>query len=229
MLCEESHHIVRMEAATLVAIIYDSHELSAKNLVKFYNIMSYTVAEDSQSNVRRGALKFWKNVIDFHLLTQGMIDGEFPEVTFSKDSRKIVVLSYSEVKNRVVKVLHQLSETGCLSAIKMTLEDCDNEVRLTATDIVNDLYDLIKKYRIQIFDIENFDVASLEDYSSTFTILEKEINCKFKKRSIFSPDKFVAYVINYFKPKRNDAETSQKTLINTIIKEILCGNSKELT
>lgn len=219
---EEYNHIVRSEAATIAAIIYEHHDLQPELLIKLYDTISYTVTEDTEFIVRQRALQFWKNVINSHLSAQGMIDGAFPEVTFSKETRKIVILNNMEVKKRLVKILHQLSETGCLSALKMALEDSDREVRKVVKDIVNDFYDFLKKYEVNVIDLETPNSANA--LFQIHDLKENEVNCKFRGRNIIFPEIFLDYVTDYFKPNRNTSETSQQPLIAKILNEILCGD-----
>lgn len=186
--------------------------------------MSYSATEDSNPIVRKNALQFWKNVIQSQLTMQGMIDGAFPEVTFSKQSRKIVVLNDIEVRKRLVKVLQQLSEIGCLSAMKMVLEDSDSDVLEAAKIIVNDFYDLLKKYEVTILDVESVKASKTKDTNFEMDdILENEINFKGKGRNIFQPELFLDYIKDYFKPVPIPVETSQVSLIETILKEILAS------
>lgn len=109
---QESEGIVRREIATLFAKIYVHQELPEDILQQFYNTMSHAAVADLHWEVKVKALDFWHSVIKKHLCHQGMIDGSFPNVTFSKEHKKIVVLDEREVKKRLIKVLHQLSEIG---------------------------------------------------------------------------------------------------------------------
>nr|CAI5846382.1 unnamed protein product [Callosobruchus analis] len=71
-------------------------------------------------------------VIEKHLTHQGMIDGTFPEV-----------------KKRLIKVLEQLSATGCLAVFAAALQDdSDLEVAKTALDLIKDFVGMLKKYKV---------------------------------------------------------------------------------
>lgn len=153
---------------------------------------------------------------------QGMIDGAFPEVTFSKDSRKIVVLNDSEVRSRLNKVLYQLSETGCLFSLKSALEDCDREVRAIVKDIVSDFYDLLKRYEVDIADLESYSSKNLSEQCFDINIVESEFNYKLKRQHVLLPGRFLDYVKDYFKSNQNTTEVSDTLLIETILQEILC-------
>lgn len=69
---------------------------------------------DFHWEVKISALKFWKHVIKSHLSDQGVLDGHFPKVTFSKEHRKIVSLNETEIKRRLNKALDELMKQNCL-------------------------------------------------------------------------------------------------------------------
>lgn len=58
---------------------------------------------------------------EFH--NQGMIDGSFPQVTFSRESHKIVNLDDAEIKARLILVLNSLSEKGCFDVFLSCLNE----------------------------------------------------------------------------------------------------------
>ena len=76
--------------------------------------MFNAAVNDLHWEVKVYALRFWKEVISYQLANQGMIDGAFPSVTFSKQSRKIVTLDSAEIHTRLSKVMHELGKNGCL-------------------------------------------------------------------------------------------------------------------
>ncbi|KAJ8916096.1 hypothetical protein NQ315_004462 [Exocentrus adspersus] len=150
ILQNETEGIVRSEAATLLVDIYEHREISAEVLTKYYDVMTHAAVADLHWEVKVNALKFWEKVIKHHLTHQGMIDGTFPKVTFSKENRKIVTLNEVEIKKRLIKILNQLSETGCLAVLVAALQDdCDLEVLKTATNITQDFVKLLRNYNIQ--------------------------------------------------------------------------------
>ncbi|KAJ8977091.1 hypothetical protein NQ317_003645 [Molorchus minor] len=149
ILLKETEGIVRSEAATLIAIIFDHQCIPSSYLCNFYNVMTHAATADLHWEVKVKALRFWNEVITCHLVHQGYIDGTFPSITFSKEHRKIVTLNEPEVKKRLIKVLNQLSETGCLAVLVAALQDdCDVEVTKEATKITKDFIDLLKKYNV---------------------------------------------------------------------------------
>lgn len=87
---------IREEAASVVATIYENHTLSTVHLFTLYDVMTYSATEDSDNKVKISSLKFWSKVINSCLVLQGAIDGEFPTITFSKESRKIVIMKKNQ-------------------------------------------------------------------------------------------------------------------------------------
>lgn len=69
---------------------------------------------DLHWEVKINALSYWHDFIKFQLTEQGMLDGEFPMVTFSKEHKKIVQLDDKEIKNRLNKVLQYMAKENCL-------------------------------------------------------------------------------------------------------------------
>jgi hypothetical protein len=84
-------------------------------------VMAYAAVSDLHWEVKVNALEFWEKVIEQHLSDQGMIDGVFPSVTFSKENRKIVSLTENEIKLRLNKVLGELARIRCLQVSSQTL------------------------------------------------------------------------------------------------------------
>lgn len=80
-----------------------------------------------------------------------MIDNKFPEVTFSKEHKKIMTLNQAEVRKRLIKVLNQLSYLGCLYSFKSAcLDDCDVEVARKGSFIASKIAELYKSYEVSI-------------------------------------------------------------------------------
>lgn len=55
-----------------------------------YRNMSSAALSDLDWEVKLQALEFWQVIIDEELTQQGMLNGSFPEYTFSKEKQKIV-------------------------------------------------------------------------------------------------------------------------------------------
>lgn len=101
---QESEGIVRKEIATLISVIYEYQDLPEHVIPRLYDIMTHAVMVDLHWEVKVKALNFWQKVLERHLMDQGVIDGTFPKITFSKEHRKIVTLNEIEIKRRLVKV-----------------------------------------------------------------------------------------------------------------------------
>ena len=55
--------------------------------------MAHCAVNDFYWEVKVNSLDFWRNVICRQFCHQGMIDGTFPAVTFSKEHKKIITLT----------------------------------------------------------------------------------------------------------------------------------------
>ncbi|XP_008197113.1 uncharacterized protein LOC100141760 isoform X6 [Tribolium castaneum] len=150
VLLNETEGIVRVEAATFMCVAYENQQFPKDTLDRVYETMIYASTTDLHWEVKVRALDFWDKVIKNHLQNQGMIDGSFPNVTFSKEHRKIVTLTDSEIRKRLLKVLSQLSSIGCLGVLMSAIkDDCDMEVSKTAAKITQRLVELFKKYNVR--------------------------------------------------------------------------------
>lgn len=147
ILHKETEGVVRKEAATLLGTIYENHP--SMQMPKVYDVMTHAAIADLHWEVKVNALNFWEIVINDLLQQQGMIDGSFPSFLFSKEERKIISLTECEVRKRLHKVLHKLSQIGCLHVlVKCIQDDCDLEVAKRASAITRKFLDLLAKYKI---------------------------------------------------------------------------------
>lgn len=148
-------------------LLYKHQNLPEETKAQIYEMMAFSATLDLQWEVRKRGLQFWNEVIYELLRNQGMIDGSFPNVTFSKEHRKIVTLTDIEIKRRLSKVLLQLSETGCLGVLLSTLQDdCDLEVVKEAVAITNKLVALLNQYGANLN--ENLRSPSISSNESEF-------------------------------------------------------------
>lgn len=109
--------------------------------------MSYAAIHDLFWEVKVKAIDFWHCVIQRHLQYQGVIDGTFPSVTFSKENKKIVTLTQKEITLRLTKVLAKLSACGCLGVLLTSLEDRDDLIVVkTGTNVIKSLIEFLDKY-----------------------------------------------------------------------------------
>lgn len=118
-------------------------------LLQIYEFMAAAATIDLHWEVKKIALEFWDEVISECLKNQGMIDGSFPEVTFSKDCRKIVTLTENEVQRRLNKVLIELNANGCLTVLMSAIQDdCDVDVVEKAVVLTKKFVTLLNKYKV---------------------------------------------------------------------------------
>lgn len=111
--------------------------------------MAAAATIDLHWEVKKTALDFWDEVILECLKNKGMIDGSFPEVTFSKECRKIVTLTENEVQRRLNKVLIELSTNGCLTVLMGAVQDdCDVDVVEKAVVVTKKFVKLLNKYKV---------------------------------------------------------------------------------
>ena len=90
-------------------------------LSNVFMVMACSAVSDLHWEVKVNALEFWEKVIERQMSDQGMIDGVFPSVTFSKENRKIVLLTENEIKLRLNKVLGELARIRCLQVSAQTV------------------------------------------------------------------------------------------------------------
>lgn len=149
ILNDETEAIVRTEAACLVRCIYEHQSFPVAMMDEVYKTMVYAATTDLHWEVKSNAIDFWGKVVLNHLQNQGMIDGKFPDVTFSKEHKKIVTLTEKEVKHRLSKVLHQLSQSGCLGVLVAAVQDdCDLEVMKKAIEKLKKISGLFSMYHM---------------------------------------------------------------------------------
>lgn len=78
---------------------------------------------------------------------QGVMDGCFPSVTFSKESKKIVTLTQKEITSRLTNLLQSLSACGCLGVLLATLDDRDDLIVVKkGVDVIRTLMNFFDVY-----------------------------------------------------------------------------------
>ncbi|XP_037944561.1 uncharacterized protein LOC119677333 [Teleopsis dalmanni] len=150
VICNDQEGIVRKEAVFTLSKIYEHRKIPTQHIDVLYSAFAHCVVSDLYWEVQINALQFWEMEIEKQLTNQGMIDGTFPPVTFSKENKKIVQLTEKEITLRIKKVFNELSQRGCLGVIlKCLLEYNDIEVTRTAVGIVNRLLEKLQKYNYE--------------------------------------------------------------------------------
>lgn len=118
--------MVRKEAVSLITCIYENQKVPSNQLESIYEALAIAAIHDLFWEVKVKAIQFWHCVIKRQLQYQGVIDGGFPSVTFSKENKKIVTLNQKEITLRLTKVLTKLSTFGCLGVLLASLQDEDD-------------------------------------------------------------------------------------------------------
>jgi BRCA1-associated ATM activator 1 len=160
----ESEGVVRREAVACIVAVYNHQQIPPLCLDIIFSVMAHCAVKDFYWEVKVNALSFWCTVISRQFTHQGMIDGTFPAVTFSKEHRKIITLTnkvgvapvslpkltkptrFQEIQLRLLKVLNELSLRGCLGILVACLKENDLEVVKTALDIVEKMMKRMDKY-----------------------------------------------------------------------------------
>ncbi|ETN64223.1 hypothetical protein AND_004039 [Anopheles darlingi] len=143
----ESEGVVRREAINTVREIYANHKIQAQCLDSVFSVLAHAAVNDLYWEVKVNALHFWQLVMCRQFQHQGMIDGVFPAVTFSKEHKKIVTLTEREIQTRLLKVLNELSLRGCLGVLLACLgDDCDLGVVKEATKVIEKLMSYLNRY-----------------------------------------------------------------------------------
>lgn len=145
----ETEGIVRAQVATLLTTIFNYHDIDVSVQKEIFACMSSAAIDDLHWEVRLNSLFFWKDRVDQVLKHQGMVDGEFPKCTFSKETKKIVILTDVEIKRRIMKALDELSEMNCLTVLKQAIwDDSDLQISKKGLEVSKLLVYLIEKYNI---------------------------------------------------------------------------------
>ncbi|XP_049826203.1 uncharacterized protein LOC109606449 [Aethina tumida] len=155
LLKNERVDALRAEAVTLISIIYSLDYFFEDQVNEIYKIVTHLGVYDYDLNVRINILYFWEEVIAKLLSEQGMIDNEFPEVTFSKDSKKIVVLDEVEIIKRLRKVMNTLSDTGCLFVLSRIAISSKKEESNVCRNVINKLLTILERYNVNLYNIES--------------------------------------------------------------------------
>ncbi|XP_055608655.1 uncharacterized protein LOC129755936 [Uranotaenia lowii] len=143
----ESEGVVRREAVNTIREIYSNHKISPQCLDSVFSVLTFCAVNDLYWEVKLNALNFWRVVMCRQFQHQGMIDGTFPAVTFSKEHKKIITLTNREILLRLRKVLDELALRGCLGVFLTCLQDdCDLQVVKATIEIIRKLMSYLDKY-----------------------------------------------------------------------------------
>ncbi|CAO1423827.1 unnamed protein product [Diamesa serratosioi] len=147
LLGTESEGVVRREAVACITTIYSDQQIPKLCLDSIFSVLAHCAVNDFYWEVKVNALVFWRKVMCRQFQHQGMIDGTFPAVTFSKEHKKIITLTEKEINLRLKKVLNELSLRGCLGVLLACLkDDGDLEVVRSTVAIVEKTMVYLNKY-----------------------------------------------------------------------------------
>lgn len=208
VLGNESEGVVRREAVACISAIYNYRQIPENCLDTIFSVIAHCAVNDFYWEVKVNALDFWNLVISRQFVHQGMIDGVFPAVTFSKEHKKIITLTEKEIQLRLQKVLHELSLRGCLGVLISCLQDSDLEVIKKVTGIVEKIMGYLNKY--------NF----VEEYKRS-----KETNPSSSKSKPFVDSNYADFrTLNIpLEPETRNSADHTKTTEITISKDEKCS------
>lgn len=109
-----------------MAVMHENKKIAATDLDSIHRTLVHVAINDLFWEVKVKALDFWFSVIRSELTHQGVIDGDFPSVTFSKEKKKIVTLTEKEITSRLTRLLDELSTSGCLNVLLACMRDEDD-------------------------------------------------------------------------------------------------------
>ncbi|EGI66294.1 PREDICTED: uncharacterized protein LOC105145354 [Acromyrmex echinatior] len=169
LLKDESEAIVRRDAVNLIKELYVHQKWSKEVIDSMLRAMCMAAVFDLHWEVKTNALSFWDHFVKSHLTDQGMLDDSFPNVTFSKEHRKIVALNETEIKRRLNKALDELARQSCLGVLLVTLkDDSDFEVCKASAAIISKLKTCLLKYKL------NEPPSPVENHATIDTVYVKE-------------------------------------------------------
>lgn len=142
----EGEASVRRAALILVQELFLAGKYSEAEMSSLVVRVVQHCGEDPDDEVRLAALDFIHAHILWSLNKAGMVDGEFPSVTFSRG--KIIKLDSEEVKSRVVDVLTWMCDCGYLCVLLSGRRDLVTPVAVRARDVFCFLNDLVTRYHI---------------------------------------------------------------------------------
>lgn len=148
VITEEREGVVRRQAVILITTLLKNEKLSKTNAMdRIYSLLAYCTVNDLYWEVKTAGISFWTTFVCRQCAQQGMIDGKFPNVTFSIEHKKIITLNEREIAIRIDNILNDLSTKGCLGVFLACLnDDCDLEVVKLAIETTRTLKASLIKY-----------------------------------------------------------------------------------
>ncbi|XP_017074716.1 uncharacterized protein LOC108110239 [Drosophila eugracilis] len=151
----ENDDIVRAEAIITLMKIYEHRKIHNKYKNTLFSTLNYCVIGDHHKEVKLNALNFWRREFYRQFSNQGMIDGSFPTVTFSKEQKKIVTLTEKEIQTSIAKVFGEVQQYGYFGVLlKCLREETSMEVLELLIMGVRILKEKFERYKGMMEEIE---------------------------------------------------------------------------
>lgn len=158
---EDQEFLIRIEIVALLTALYDQNIHDNVYFMNVYDCMKNIMVMEKKQQVKIAVMNFWMKVVDVVLRKQGMIDGAFPEVTFSKELKRIITFNTQKIKSCLSQALIELSDTGCLAAFVYVLKhETDDEVYKVAETHLDKLINQLIKYRMGSHDFDEVNFNS---------------------------------------------------------------------
>ncbi|CAG9767934.1 unnamed protein product [Ceutorhynchus assimilis] len=147
---EKDPNALKVSLKLIRQIYENNYNKITDNLVQIYSLMSKVAIEGENMDVQEEAVKFWEFVTRQNLERQGMIDDDFPNVTFSKEQKKIIRLDEKEIRKRLFQAMDSMSKTGCFNVYRQILVNPDTPANVLATTItiITNFSKLLKRYDV---------------------------------------------------------------------------------
>lgn len=142
---------MRTEVVILITHLYNQD--ISDNCIKLTKAFQDILRLEKNRQVKIAVINFLLKVINVILKEQGMVDGSFPEATFSKELKRIITFNNKKIKTCLSNAVGELSSNGCLAAFVHVLKkETDSKVFEAAETNLIDLINLLKKYEVNFYD-----------------------------------------------------------------------------
>lgn len=160
ILFNDQDYLVRTEVVILITYLYGQDLHDNVNFINVYKAIQNSLRSEKNRQVKIAIMDFLLKVINVVLKKQGMIDGSFPEATFSKELKRIITFNKTKIRSCLSNALSELSINGCLAAFVHVLKnETDSKVFEAAEKNLLDLINLLNKY-----DVQSYDLKEEEEY-----------------------------------------------------------------
>lgn len=138
---------MRKEYCLLIGEIYRTYKIPNAQFELIFPTMAHIAVNDLYWEAKVSALHFFRQVIVRQFKYNGVIDGAFPAMTFSKKHKKIVTLTPREIQLRIDLILEESTNRGALGVLLECLGDeCDLEVVKSAHAIALRVQQFLNQY-----------------------------------------------------------------------------------